>query len=138
MPAPNKITGKAGTITYNTVVLSITKWESDIDKDMADSTDSSNYDATTQLIHKAQLAVSIQNSVSVEGYFDLNTTDADFIAQLYSANAPVAVILGLTASVVFGHGNFDLTKFKVTTPITKDMVSFTCTLLSNGIFTHGS
>ena len=132
-----KVTGKAGAFTYNGTKLSITKYTAKVERELVDSTGSDNYDAATDLIHKAQLPVSIQVTADVEGQFDLNSTDASVIATLYSGATAIPVILGINAAVVLGHGNFDISDFECDVPI-DDMVTWKATIKSNGVFTHGS
>src|ERR1051326_3422363 len=103
-----KLTGKAGSFTLNTHVLSFTVMNSKVNRELADTTDSANYDSTTDLVWPAQIPVSEAIELSVEGNFDLNSTDAQLIALLMAGGAAVPVIINLSASVVLGHGNFDL------------------------------
>ena len=137
MAAPVKLAGKAGTFSYNGTLIPFKVMKPKVATEYADNTDSSNYDVTTNLVHKAQTPVTTQVELSIEGMFDLNTTDSTLITQLYSGAAAVPVIINLNSTKVFGHGNFDLTDFEASIPI-DDMVTFTASLKSNGVFTHGS
>lgn len=139
MAAPQKITGKGGGLSYKGAVLAIRKWSANVDKGYADSTDSSDYDPVSELVHKEQLAGTIQTEFDVEGVWDLLTTDASIVAELYSANEAGAAVFNLTPTVVYGSGKCDITNFK-TDIVTNEAttVTWTATLKTNGIFTHGS
>jgi hypothetical protein len=132
-----KVSGKAGTLSYNATTLSITKWSGKINRELADSTDTADYDATTDMVHKEQIPVTLQLEVSVEGYFDKNSTQTALIADLFSGNAARAVILKIDASTTFGHGNCDVSDLECHLA-PNEMVGFTCTLKSNGKWTMGA
>lgn len=134
-----KITGKAGSFSYATNVLTITKWEAKVNRGLADSTGSDNYDATTDMVHMSQLPATLQTEFTVEGRFDTSTTQSQLIVSLYAGTAAVAAIFKISAAVTFGHGTVDISDFSVTNEITgTDAVSWTCTAKTNGVFTMGS
>jgi len=135
--AVSKLTGKSSYFKYNGVTISITKYSAKSARDMADSTDSSNYDAASDLVYHAQLPVSIRLDLDVEGRFDLNSTNANLIASLYSNATAVPVQLGLNAGTLYGHGNFDIMDFTCDVPV-MDVVTWRATFRSNGVFTPGS
>jgi predicted secreted protein len=137
MAVPIKLSGKAGSFVYSGTTIPFKSMKPKTTRDLADTTDSSNYDVTSDLVHKAQLPVTIQTEVSIEGNFDLNTTDASLITQLYSGGSAVACVFNLSATKIYGHGNFDISDFETSIPV-DDIVTFTATLKSNGIFTRGS
>jgi hypothetical protein len=133
-----KVSGRAGKFTYNSVVISIKSWKGKVTRELADSTDSSNYDPTSDMLWKAQIPSSVQVEVDIEAYYDLNSTQTSFASQIGTSAGPVAAILGLDATNVFGHGNFDLSDIEVDEEIVDENVSFTATMRSNGVFTFGS
>jgi hypothetical protein len=137
MPTPNRIVGKAGSITISGTNLAFNKWSPKVTRNMGDTTDSADYDPTSDLIHKSQRAASVQTELTVEGKWDLNTTTAGIIAMLYNGAGAVPVVLKLDATTVYGHGNFDITDFSSDHPV-EDTVTWSATLKSNGIFTPGA
>jgi hypothetical protein len=132
-----KITGKAGSFTFNGTVIPFKKWSPKVTRKLADTTDSADYDTTTDMIHESQLPVSLSQELSIEGNFNTTTTDAQIITNLYSGAAAVPVILKISPSVIFGHGNFDLSDFSMDNPV-DDTATWSATLKSNGVFTRGS
>lgn len=132
-----KVAGKAGSFKYAGVILSMKKWTAKVTRDLADTTDSDDYDAGTDMLYKSQVPVALQVEANIEGFFDLNSTDATIVTSLYSAATKVAVVLGINASVTFGHGPFDLSDFEVDAPI-DDVVTWKATAKSNGLFVRGS
>jgi predicted secreted protein len=132
-----KLSGKASYLTYKGTRLSITKVTPKFTRGMADTTASDNYDVTSDLLWKSQIAVTGSMELSVEGRFDLNSTNSVILADLASGVAAQPVVLGLNATTVFGHGNFDISEFTADEPV-DDTVNFTATLMSNGVFTFGS
>jgi len=137
VPTPQKLTGKAGSFVYSGTSIPFTTLKPKVAVDFADSTDSSNYDPASNLVHKSQIAATTQIELGIEGWFDLNTTDQVLIAALYSAGPPVLATIYLMPGKVLGHGYFDLESLECEVPI-GDMVKFTASLKSNGVFTHGS
>jgi hypothetical protein len=133
----SKIAGKGGSFSYNGTVIPFKKWSGKVTRKLADTTDSADYDVSSNMIHESQVPVSLTQEVTIEGNVDLNTTEAQIITQLYSGAAAVATILKHTPAVVYGHGNFDLSDFTCDQPV-DDTVTFSATLKSNGVFVHGS
>lgn len=137
MPTPAKLAGKAGTIEVNGTFIAFKTIKPKTSIDLADSTDSSNYDVTSNLVHKSQIACTTQLELSIEGFFDLNSTASVLLTKAYVAGNSFPVIINLNATAVYGHGNFDISDFEASIDV-NDMVTFTCTLKSNGIFIQGS
>jgi len=133
-----RMVGKASTWSWNGTVVPITSWKIKGNRECPDISDSSNYDATTDLLWKAQIAASMQLEGTIEGYFDDATTDSVILSLLFSGAAAQAVIFKLKSALTFGHGNFDMTDFDVDAEVVDEPVKFTCTIKSNGVFTHGA
>lgn len=135
----NKVTGVAATFVYNGVSVYITKASPKFTREMADSTDSGNYDATSQMIHKEQLPVSLQTELSVEGMYrtgGTGPTTSTLLAQLYSGNAAVTGTVKIDGSNQLITGKWDITDFEADVPI-DNAVTFKATLKSNGTMTIG-
>ncbi|GAC1307095.1 MAG: hypothetical protein NVSMB14_12790 [Isosphaeraceae bacterium] len=132
--ATNKLTGKAGTVVFNGDNLEITKWDAKHNRDLKDSTDSTNYDAASNMVHKGQEPVALQTEVDCEGYFNAAAVDFAVINNLYSGSVSVLMALKFNAANIYGHGNFDVEKFETESPI-MDVVKWKASFKSNNIFT---
>lgn len=132
-----KLSGRASYISYNGAKIAIKKYSGAGSRKMADSTDGDNYDAATDIVHTSQIPVSSTMKLDVEGLYDLNGSTQNFATDCFGATDPRDVVLGLDAGNVFGHGKFDLSDFSIDSVI-DDVVSFKCSLMSNGKFTPGS
>jgi hypothetical protein len=138
MPTPRKMTGKASYINYKGTKLWITKVAPKFDPKLADSTDSADYDPTTQLLYPSQLQVSVGTELSIEGYYDANGNQNALMTDLFNGSAgPQSVTLGRDAGSIVGSGNFNISGYEEEEPI-DDMITYKCTLKSNGKFTPGS
>lgn len=135
--AKQNVTGKASGFTFKSIKLPVTKYSQKVTRKLVDNTDSENYDAPTDMLHDAQIPVRLGTEISAEGYFDKNSTNARIIAELYSGNAAGALILGLDAGTLLGHGNADIQDFNCDVPV-DDMVKWTGTLKINGVWTPGA
>jgi hypothetical protein len=125
------LTGKAGIFQFNGFAIPFKTQKPETEREYADSTDSSNYDAATDLIHKSQEKVSTQTTVDVDGLLDLSVIPASLIASLYNGADAVPCYFFLKPGVPLAHGNFDLTKFSCEIPI-DDECSYSASLKSNG------
>lgn len=132
-----KLTGNQSSFTFAGTVIPITKASPKVSRNLEDDTDSSNYDATSDMIQKSQTATSVQTELAIEGRFRATTTMANIVPLLFNSNPAVAVILKATTSIIFGHGNFDISDFSCDFEPAK-MINYTATLKSNGVFTPGS
>jgi hypothetical protein len=132
-----KITGNQSSFTFNGTVIPIVKASPKVSRTLEDDTDSSNYDSASDMLHKSQTPVSTATELAIEGRFRATTTMAQIVPLLYNSNAAVAVTLKATTSIIFGHGNFDISDFSCDFEPGK-MVNYTATLKSNGVFTPGS
>lgn len=132
-----KVSGKAQALSFAGTLLNVTKVTDKTTRKMGDTTDSTNYDAASDMLWQGQIPIKLSKELSVEGWYDLTITPATLIAQLYTGNAPVALIQKINATTTEGHGQFDLSDFETAKPI-DDIVAFTGTLMSNGVYTSGS
>ena len=132
-----KSTGGGGQFTISGTSIPFNTVEADVTKDYDDSSDSANYDTGTGLVHKAQLAVATQTTFNVEGKYDPSIHGTSILQYLYSNPGAVASTFRLNASQPYGHGYVDITNFKTTGDPMK-VLSFTATIISNGVFTFGS
>lgn len=132
-----KVTGKAGSFKYNNQVLSFQKITLDVDRELADTTDSDDYNAQLDIIQPSQIPVKATTKLNVEGRFNLSTTNVSLIVPLYSGANAVPTSIGINGTVQAGHGNFDVSNFSMEEPV-DDAITWKATLTSNGPFTPGS
>ena len=124
-----------GQITLNGTIIPFQQIEPSIDKTHEDSTDSTNYDTASGIVHKAQLAVSTQTTFDVSGVFDFSTVP-NIVAMLYSNPGSVPCTIKYNSNT-YGHGYVDISNFKTTIDPTKP-VPYSMTLMTNGVFTPNS
>jgi hypothetical protein len=132
--AQDRIAGNQSSFTLNGTVIPITKYTPKVNRKLADTTDTGDYDATSTLIANSQVPVSYHLELNVEGKFRKSVTPTALIAELFTGATAIPVVLTLAQGVLFGHGNFDLSDFSCDVPA-EDTVTFSCTLKSNGPFT---
>jgi hypothetical protein len=131
----SKLTGKAGSFAWNSATIPITKAGTKGNKTMADSTDSSNYDSGTSQLYKSQLPGDVQLELDIEGYFDTAQTGTTIISALTS-DSTVTAAVKLNGTSTLCSGTFDLSNWECNLEVPGGtMVTFTATLMSNGIFT---
>lgn len=133
----DKVAALSSYLTLGGVNIAITKHTPKPTRECADDTDSTNYDAASGIVHTSQTPVKTSTELTVEGRFRLSTTMSAVVALAYSGAAAVPVVLGIATGVIFGHGLFDLTDFSADFTI-GDIVTWSATLKSNGVFTPGS
>jgi hypothetical protein len=129
-----KATGGGGSFTVNGVSIPFLTVEPTVTKDMDDATDSTNFDITSGIVHKSQLAVATQTTFAVEGKIDLTIHPTSLAAACYASPTAVACIVKYNATSTFGHGLVDITEFKATIDPMK-VLNYTATLITNGVFT---
>jgi hypothetical protein len=133
--AVQKTTGRGGSLTLKGNVITITSWTAKGSKELADSTDSANYDPNSGQLWKSQQPGALAMEVSVEGNFDLSSTSANII-QLLKTDPPVDVILNITPTVKYCEANFDLSDVETKLSVPGGtMVTFSANLKSNGVVT---
>ncbi len=130
-----KYTGKAGTMTWNSATLAITEANHKIAKSMADATDSDGYDSGTGQLYKSQYPGDVQLTLSIKGNFDSSTVPTTIYAAMF-ADAVVAVVTKINSTTTVVTGNFDVSDWESTITVPGGtMVDFSCTLVSNGLYT---
>jgi hypothetical protein len=133
MAAAQTFTGRQGAAQVNSNTIPIHKWSGGITRAYADSTDSSTYNPATGQTWETQAPGTVVAEGTLEGYFDLATTDAD-IVQLFSSDGPYPVTLSLTRSQDFFRGNANFMNFKANVSVPgATMVDWTCDWKSSGV-----
>jgi hypothetical protein len=127
-------TGRSGSVTVASVVIPITKWSLKGTKDLADSTDSGNYDPPSGQTYKSQQPGVIGLEGTIEGNWDAATTSSGIIAKL-KADPPLPCVFKIDASTNYASGNFDLSDVETSVEVPgATMIKFTANVKSNGIF----
>lgn len=132
MAATQSFTGRFGTASVSNTPVGITGWTARLHKDLADATDSNNYDASTNQTFQSQAYGVIGIDGSLTGNVDLGgSTDSLFI-QKFLTDGPYPLTLSFTRSVVFASMNADFSDvdFSLSVP-GSTMVTFTANFKSN-------
>ena len=117
--------------------IPIKKYTGTTTRTLADTTDTGDYNQPSDMLWESQIPAKLCMELDVEGNYRLNQTSSTFLATLFSGANAVAVVLGLDAGDLFGHGNFDISDFTLESP-SDEVISFTCKMKLNGTFTAGS
>jgi hypothetical protein len=138
MANTDRLSGKASYFTYNTVNIPITKITPKLMRKLADSTDSGDYSATPDMIGPTQIPVTMAVEGTAEGRFRLSSTPASIMAGLFTSLTQIPIVIGLNATpVIWGHGTCDISDFETSVPV-DDIVNWTMSFKSWGIFTPNS
>lgn len=129
----DRTTGKNSFLLFNNVQIPITKTTPKVTRKLADTTDSGDYQQTPDMIFPTQIPVSAPLELAIEGRYRFSSTPGFLIAaQTSLTNIPCQI--GLISGQPTFAGNFDLSDFQYDGPY-DDTVTFTATLVSNGIWT---
>ena len=131
------MTGRASYFQFSGTKVPIKKYTASTTRTLADTTDTGDYNVAADILWETQIMAKLAQELDVEGNFRLNQTNSLLISQLISSNNAVAVVLGLDAGDIYGHGNYDISDFS-TEVAPGDVVTYTCKLKLNGPFTPGS
>ena len=140
----NRRTGKGAYLTINGNRVEVTSLKSNINTEWAKSTDSSDYDATDDILFSSQQPGETHLEIDVEGNFDLTTTSPNVIALIRNGGvagqggAPVPVVVYSSPTTKFVSGNFNVESGSVNLTVPgATMYTFSCKLMSNGPYTLG-
>lgn len=132
-----KATGGGGSVTLAGTSLPFTTLTPSVAKEHDDESDSTNYDQTSQLVHKAQLAVSTQTTFKLEGKVDVALIPPTLVPYLYTNPGAVACVVKYNTGTIFGHGNVDVQDFESTIDPMKTL-TYSATFISNGVWVANS
>lgn len=130
----DRLTGKQSYFYFNGYFIPITKATPKTSRKLADITDNGDYDTNTDLLWPTQLPVMAPVELSIEGRFRKSTIPGAILSILYTGATAVQTRFGLDTNTIYGSGLFDLSDFQADSPV-DDVVTFTCTVRSNGKFT---
>lgn len=134
--AQDSKTGKAGQISVYGAQLTITKWTAKTKKEMAKSTDSSNYDVPSGQLFAAQLPGEHSIEVSVEGHWSAANTPANLTSKLQQ-DATGQVVLMYDRSTTYASFKADISDVEITVEIPgAKTIDFSATLMSNDKITY--
>jgi hypothetical protein len=129
----DRATGKNQFVTFNNVIIPITKVGVKINRKLADTTDSGDYYTTPDMLFPTQIPVSAPLELSIEGRFRYSSTPG-FITAAQTSLTNIPCQVSITNGSQLAAGNFDLSDFEYDGPY-DDVVTFTATLKSNGPWT---
>jgi hypothetical protein len=129
----DKATGKQSYFSYGGVIIPIVRVNVRVTRVVATCTDSSDYDFNADLIGPTQIPVSAICEGTIEGRYRRSTTPSVLVEQLFTGITAVPCVFGLDSQTVIGSGTFDITDYTQDNPI-EDIVNFSCTVRSNGLF----
>lgn len=134
MPVLEKA-GSSGTMTLAGTSIGITEWTFKSIDELADSTDSTNYDAVSGRTYRAQVHGNVGAEGSIKGNFDFNATSAAVIQKL-KAGAAIAAVFSLDRTTTYASCNVDLSDIEVgvTVPGAKT-IEYSANWKSNGVIT---
>jgi hypothetical protein len=133
----SKSTGASGYFTFNGTPIPFTTITPKVTRTMDDSTDSTNFDASSNIVHLSQLPASTQTSFQIEGKINLAVVPSSLVTPLYSGATAVPCAIGYNAGSIYGHGNCDITDFEGVIDPMKTL-TYSATLITNGVFTPNS
>lgn len=123
-------TGKAGGFSLDGTAIRITSWKASFTKKLADTTDTGDYDATTNQTWDSQAPGTAGMKFDVEGVFDLDATSAA-LCQKLKADPTVVAVFKFTPTDSYCSCNVDLSQVDVSSPV-GDKISWTAQAQSNG------
>jgi len=135
--AEDRLTGKQQYITLSGTSIQTKKITPNVDRKLADSTDTSNYDVTDDVIYPSQLPVSVKVTFDVEGWYYKSATPSSIVTKLFSGGGPYVVTFGPGTGYPHFGGKYDLSNFKVESQF-DDVVNVSFKLESNGKITPNS
>lgn len=133
----DRLTGKASYFIFGITTIPITKTTGKIIRKLADSTDSGDYYSTPDMIGPTQIPVSVRVELSIEGRYRKSSTPSAIVANLFTDITQVPMVLGMDAGTIWGHGLADISDFQTDQPV-EDTVTFTCNVVSYGLWTGNS
>lgn len=133
MATTQSFTGRQGQATVAGNIVPITKWTAKITRQYADSTDSATYNPGTGQVWETQAPGTVVAEGSLEGNYDLATTDAD-ITTLFASDGPFTVLLDLNRSTHFMSCLMNFMDMEVTVQVPgANMVTWSCNFKTSGI-----
>jgi len=138
MATPTNVVGSRGVASVGGTAVSVTKWTHKLDPGFVECTGTGDYDSSSGQTWKRKINTIMGAEGTLELNFDATTTNSVLVAK-FTANPIVncALILQLTQTSTYGHGNVFLTDIEVTSPV-DDKVTVTCNWSNDGPFTMGS
>lgn len=129
------MTGRGGSATVNSVVIPITKWSAKTNRNLADATDSANYDPTTGQTWTDAASGVVSMELTIEGNYDLATTSANITSKI-KTDGPFPVILHVNPDTVYATGNFYFSDIETSLEVPGGtMVSWSASAKNSGIVT---
>lgn len=129
------MTGRAGTATVNGVVIPITKWSAKANRNLADATDSANYDVATGQTWTDAASGVVSMELTLEGNYDLATTSAQITSKI-KTDGPFPVVLMVNRSTTYATGNFYFSDVETNVEVPGGtMINWSASCKNSGIIT---
>jgi hypothetical protein len=134
----DRLSGKASYFVFDGAQVPITKATLKMPRKDEDTTDNGDYNSSQDVITPTQLIVSVQPTFDIEGRYRKSVIPSLISNAILQSNpGGLPAVLGLDASTVAGHGNFDITDFEVADDV-MGIVTYTASMKCNGPFTANS
>jgi hypothetical protein len=130
----DRIAGLQSFFNFGGAIIPITKMTPEVDRKLADSTDSSDYNSTANILGPTQIPVSAMMKASIEGRFHKSVVPSAVMSMLFTGATQIPCQIGLDLSpTMWGHGLIDLSNFRTDIPV-DDVVNFTAQIQSYGLW----
>src|SRR5208282_424756 len=130
MADTDRLSGKASYLTFNSVVVPITKRDVNYNRTFGKLTDSSDYVVAQDMVAQTQIPITYQVEGSIEFRYRISTTPA-LIAIGVTSLTQIPCVFGINGTYVEGHGVVDLFNIKISTPV-EDTITGTADVKSFG------
>jgi hypothetical protein len=130
----DRLVGTEMFLTIGGTAIKLTKLTPEVAPKFADTSDTGNLNAATGLLGPSRIQVSAPVKIEAEGRYRVSITPSAIIARMFTGGGPYAVTCGPKSGSSQFSGDYDLMNYKQDTPF-DDVVTFSCTLESNGTIT---
>lgn len=118
-------------------IVPITSIKSNVNIEYAKATDSGSYVASSDTLYSIQEPGETAMKATIEGNFDLNQTSSAIFALITGGALVAATIYDATGSI-FASGMWNISNGSTTLTVPgASMYSFSCDLMSYGVYTLG-
>ncbi len=130
-----RLSGKAGYLTYNGVIIPFTKMTPKVTRKLGDTTDSADYYEDQDMLATTQIPVAYTMNATLEGRFRRASTPSVFIANAFNSLTQIPITIGLDyiTGEAWGHGLCDLSNFQTDEPV-DDIITWSADIQSWGKF----
>lgn len=131
MKDTDRLVGTEQFLTISGSNIKLTKLTPEVAPKFADSSDTGDISPSNGLLGPSRLQVSAPVKIEAEGRYRVSSTPSAIIAKMFTGGGPYPVTCGPKTGNSQFSGNYDITNYKQDIPY-DDVVTFSCTLESNG------